>query len=333
MKRAMKKELRRSATVMTIAALLFGFMSAPAAQAETFAFSSSPLTNLNPAGATINGGFTKFPAGKGLYISQCTEPVTGGRPAICSDTVQVWVSDSGERGTVKSTSGITIKPTVAITGRGGSADCSKVTCGLFFQVDHVNNPSLSDKSEDKFLPISFVAGVATPTLSSDVFVVTADGQVLTKNVPSNISYRKSVKIVVTAQSGLTPEVTSSTTDCTFSAGVLTALKGSGICAIDVKTPGNATTAPTPANYPFFVGLGEQAIATIATSVKVGKRLTLPAETTFGEKIGYKTSSKNCQVSKGVLKGIKKGSCVVTATAAGKADMWKPLVRNISIPVK
>jgi hypothetical protein len=333
MKRAMKKELRRSATAMTIAALLFGFMSAPAAQAETFAFSSSPLTNLNPAGATINGGFTKFPAGKGLYISQCTEPTAEGRPAICSDSVQVWVSDSGERGTVKSTSGITIKPTVAITGRGGSADCSKVTCGLFFQVDHVNNPSLSDKSEDKFLAISFAAGVATPALPTDTFVVTADAQVLTKNVPSNIFYRKSVKIVVTTQSGLTPEVTSSTTDCTYSAGILTALKGTGICAIDVKTSGNASFAPTPANYPFYVGLGEQSIATIAASVKVGKRLTLPAETSFGEKIGYKTSSKNCQVSKGVLKGIKKGSCVVTATAAGKVDLWKPLVRNISIPVK
>ena len=333
MKRAMTKNIRPTLISITIAALLVGFIAAPSAQAETFAFSSSPLTNLNPAGATINGGFTKFPAGKGLYISQCTEPTAEGRPAICSDAVQVWVSDSGERGTVKSTSGITIKPTVAISGRGGSADCSKVICGLFFQVDHVNNPSLTDKSEDKFLPISFAAGVATQTLSSDIFVVTADGQVLTKNVPSNIYYRKSVKIVVTTQSGLTPEVTSSTADCTYSAGILTALKGSGICAIDVKTSGNATTQPTPANYPFYVGLGEQSIATIAASIKVGKKVTLPAETSFGEKIGYKTTSKNCQVSKGVLKGIKKGSCVVTATAAGKANLWKPLVRNISIPVK
>ena len=333
MKRAMKKNLSPTAVIVTITALLFGFMTAPSAQAETFAFASSPLTNLNPAGATINGGFTKFPAGKGLYIQQCNEPVAGARPTICSSTVQVWVSDSGTPGTVKSTSGITIKPTVAITGQGGSADCSKVSCGLFFQVDHVNNASLSDRSEDKFLPMTFAAGTAAPALASDVFTVTADGQTLTKNVPSNISYRKSVQITVTAQSGLTAEVTSSTADCTYSAGVLTALKGSGICAIDVKTSGSATFAPTPANYPFYVGLGEQSITKIATSVKVGKKLTLPAESSFGEKIAYRTTSKNCQVSKGVLKGIKKGSCVVTATAAGKLDMWKPLVRNISIPVK
>ena len=176
-------------------------------------------------------------------------------------------------------------------------------------------------------------GTVVLRIDSDVITVTADEQVLTKNVGSNISYRKSIKIAVTTQSGLTPEVISATPDCTYAAGVFTALKGSGVCALSVSTPGNATTAPTSANYPFFVGLGEQSIATFATSVKAGKRITLPVETTFGEKITYRTSSKNCQVSKGVLKGIKKGSCVVTATAAGKVDLWKPMVRNISIPVK
>ncbi len=330
MKRAMKINIRLSAITITISALLVGFMSAPVAQAETFAFTSSPLTNLNPAGATINGGFTKFPADKGLYIQQCNEPVAGARPTICSDSVQVWVSDSGAPGTVKSTSGIAIKPTVTITGRAGSVDCSKLACGLFFRVDHL---APTDVSEDKFLPISFAQGTAAPTLPSDVLTVTADGMILTKNVPSNIFYRKSVQIAVTTQSGLTPEVTSSTADCTYSNGLLTALKGSGVCAIDVKTSGNATTAAATSNYPFFVGLGEQSIAKLATSVKVGKRIALPTETTFGEKITYRTSSKNCQVSKGVLIGIKKGFCVVTATAAGKVDVWKPLVRNISIPVK
>jgi hypothetical protein len=330
MKRAMTKNIRPTLISITFAALLVGFIAAPSAQAETFAFSSSPLTNLNPAGATINGGFTKFPAGKGLYIQQCNEPVAGARPTICSSTVQVWVSDSGTPGTVKPTSAIAISPTVMITGSAGSIDCTKVTCGLFFRVDRMGP---TDFSEDKFLPISFAAGTAAPALASDVFTVTADDQLLTRNVGANISYRKSLKIVVTTQSGLAPEVTSATPDCTYVAGVFTALKGSGVCAITVQTSGNSTTALTSASYPFFVGLGEQSIATIAASIKVGKKVTLPAETSFGEKIGYKTASKNCQVSKGVLKGIKKGSCVVTASAAGKANLWKPLVRNISIPVK
>ena len=330
MKSAMTKHIRPTLVSITLASLLFGFITAPSAQAETFAFTSSPLTNLNPAGATINGGFTKFPAGKGLYIQQCIEPVAGARPTICSSTVQLWVSDSGTPGTVKPTSGISISPTTTITSSAGNADCTKVICGLFFRVDRMGP---TDFSEDKFLPISFAAGTAAPALASDNFTVTADGQVLTRNVGSKISYRKALKIVVTTQSGLTAEITSATPDCTYAAGIFTALKGSGVCALSVSTPGNAATAPTAASYPFFVGLGEQSIAAIATSIKAGKKITLPAETSFGEKITYRTSSKNCQVSKGILKGVKKGSCVVTANAAGKVNLWKPLVRNFSIPVK
>ena len=52
------------------------------ANAETFALvKCSPLTNLDPAGATINGGFTKFPTKAGMYIQQCIAPVGTARPA------------------------------------------------------------------------------------------------------------------------------------------------------------------------------------------------------------------------------------------------------------
>lgn len=323
----MRKVNVRTAIVM--AAVVLSGLSAPQAHAETFKFSSSPLTNLNPAGATINGGFTAFPAGKGLYIQQCIEPVAGTRPTICSETVQVWVSDSGAPGTVKSTSGITIKPTTTITGRAGSADCTKVTCGLFFRIDHL---APTDISEDKFLPITFAAGVAAPVLPADVFTVTADGAALTKNVPSVLSYRKPVTIKVTAQSGLTPEVASSTADCSYANGILTALKGSGICAIDIKTTGNTSYVATSANYPFLVGLGEQTIPALATKLKIGRTLTLPAESSFGEKIIFTTSSKNCSVKSNTVKALKNGRCLVIARAAGKADFWKPLVRNFTITI-
>jgi hypothetical protein len=95
-------KIRKSSIVISIAGLSMAIFSAPVARAETFVFSSSSLTNLNPASATINGGFTKFPAGKGLYIQQCNEPVGAARPTICSDTVQVWVSDTA-MGATKST--------------------------------------------------------------------------------------------------------------------------------------------------------------------------------------------------------------------------------------
>jgi hypothetical protein len=315
-------------TAIVAAAVVLSGLSAPQAFAETFKFTSSPLTNLNPAGATINGGFTAFPAGKGLYIQQCVEPVAGARPTICSDAVEVWVSDVSQ-GATKSTGGIVVKPLAQISGRGGSADCTKVTCGLFFRVDRFGP---NDLSEDKFMPISFAPGVAGPVLPTDVLTVTADGAPLTKNVPSNLIYRKGVAITVSAQSGLTPEVSSATPDCSYANGVITALKGSGLCALSVKTAGNASFAATSANYPFYVGLGEQSIPQIAANVKKGKTLTLPTESSFGEKITFTTASKNCSIKGNKVKGLKKGNCVVVARAAGKADFWKPLVRNFTIKV-
>jgi hypothetical protein len=318
----------RVRTAIVAAAVVLSGLSAPQAFAETFKFTSSPLTNLNPAGATINGGFTAFPVGKGLYIQQCVEPVAGARPTICSDAVEVWVSDVSQ-GATKSTGAIVIKPLTQISGRGGSADCTKVTCGLFFRVDRFGP---NDLSEDKFMPISFAPGVAGPVLPMDIFTVTADGAPLTKNVPSNLIYRKGVTITVTAQSGLTPEVSSATDDCSYANGVITALKGSGLCALSVKTSGNASFAATPANYPFYVGLGEQAIAPFASKITRGKTLSLPVESSFGEKITFTTASKNCSIKSNKVKALKKGNCVVVARAAGKADFWKPLVRNFTIKI-
>jgi len=329
MKREISMRKVKVRTAIVAAAIVLSGLSAPQAFAETFKFSSSPLTNLNPAGATINGGFTAFPAGKGLYIQQCIEPVAGARPIICSDTVQVWVSDSGTPGTVKSTSGIAIKPTTTIAGRAGSADCTKVTCGLFFRVDHL---APTDFSEDTFFPITFAAGVAAPVLPADIFTVTADGAALTKNVPSSLVYRKPVAIAVTTQSGLAAEITSSTADCSYANGVITALKGSGVCAIDIKTAGNASYVATSSNYPFLVGFGEQSIPQFAAKVKVGKSIALPTETSFGEKITFTTKSKNCSVKSGTVKALKKGNCIVVARAAGKSDYWKPLVRNFTISI-
>ena len=302
--------------------------SAPIASAETFVFSSGPLTNLNPATATINGGFTKFPAGKGLYIQQCNEPVGTARPTICSGTIQVWVSDTA-RGAAKSTDPVTIKPTTTITGPTGTVDCTKATCGLFFQVDRFGP---TDTSEDKFMPITFAEGTAAPSLAPDVFTVTANGAPLVRNTPSNLNYRSEVTIVATALSGLATEVTSLNANCVIRDGKISALKGNGECAISVKAAGNATVAPTSAIYPFILGLGEQSIAAFSLKVKVKKKLSLPAQSSFGQNIKYVTESKNCRITRNTVLGVKKGSCRVTASAAGQDGLWKAFVRNYTIKI-
>jgi hypothetical protein len=319
---------RKRFTVIAMVALFSALFAAPAAKAETFIFASSSLTNLNPASAVINGGFTKFPTGKGLYIQQCNEPVGTARPTICSESVQVWVSDTGQ-GATKSTDSITIRPTTTITGRTGTVDCTKVACGLFFQVDRFGP---ADTSEDKFMRITFAEGVSAVSLARDVLTVTANGAPLVPNVASNLTYRSEVKIVATVASGLPTELVSLDPNCVVRDGSITALKGSGDCALSVKTTGNAAVEPTSAIFPFRLGLGEQTIKAFPLTLKVKSKMALPAQSSLGQNIRYLTESKNCRITRNTVLGVKKGSCRVTASAAGQDGLWKALVRNYTIKI-
>lgn len=313
-----------------IAGIAISLVSVNPSHAETFAFSSSPLTNLDPSGATINGGFTKFPTKAGMYIQQCIAPVGTARPATCSDTIQLWVSAAGGPGTTSPTGPIALKVSSTITGKGVTVDCTTTQCGLFFRLDHT---APTDFSEDKFFPITFAKGAAAPALAADEVTVSLNGKPLVRNVPSNLAYRADAKIVATTKSGLPVTFTSLTPDCTYSNGVFTALKGAGQCALGYATAGNATTAAATGNFPFILTLGNQKIEGVIKSVKKGQVKTLPMETNFGNQITYKALGKNCAVEANTVKALKSGSCVIKATAAGKVDTWAALEQTLTIPIK
>lgn len=313
-----------------IAGIVISLVSVNPSHAETFAFSSSPLTNLDPSGATINGGFTKFPTKAGMYIQQCIAPVGTSRPATCSDTIQLWVSAAGGPGTTSPTGPIALKVAGTITGKGTTVDCTTTQCGLFFRLDHT---APTDFSEDKFFPITFAKGAAAPVLAADEVTVTLNGKPLVRNVPTNMAYRADAKIVATTKSGLPVTFTSLTPDCTYVNGVFTALKGAGQCALGYATAGNATTAAATGNFPFILTLGNQKIEGVTKNVKKGQVKALPMETNFGSPITYKVLGKNCAVEANTVKALKSGSCVIKATAVGKADTWAPLEQTLSIPIK
>ncbi len=313
-------------TAVAIAISSLGF--AATAQAETFAFSSSPLTNLDPTGSTVNGGFTKFPTKAGLYIQQCVAPVGADRPATCSDTIQIWVSASGGPGTTSPTGPIALKVAGSITGKGVTVDCTKVQCGLFFRFDHT---APTDTSEDKFFPITFKAGTTAPALAADEVTVTLNGTPLVRNVPSNLAYRADAKIVAAAKSGAAVTLTSLTPECAYSNGVLTALKGAGQCALAYSTVATATTAAASGNFPFLLTPGNQRVALKSLVIAKGKTKALPATTNFGSEISYKSNSKNCRVELNMVE--VKGACTLTATAAAKADMWLALKSTIKVTIK
>lgn len=313
-------------TAVTIAIASLG--SIAPAQAETFVFASSPLTNLDPAGATINGGFTKFPTKAGMYIQQCVAPVGTARPATCSDTIQLWVSGSGGQGTTSPTGAIAIKVAGSIIGKGVTVDCTQVQCGLFFRLDHT---AATDTSEDKFMPISFKQGSSAPALAADEITVTLNGTPLVRNVPRNLAYRADAKIVATAKSGAAVNLTSLTPDCTYSNGVLTALKGSGQCALAYSTVASATTAAASGNFPFVLVPGAQKISLSALTIAKGKTKALPATTNFGSEVKYSSNSKNCRVELNVVE--VKGPCTLTAHADEKAGMWSALHKVIKVKNK
>lgn len=300
------------------------------AQAETFAFASSPLTNLDPAGATINGGFTKFPTKAGMYIQQCIAPVGTTRPVTCSDTLQLWVTAAGGPGTTSPTGAIAMKVSGSITGKGVAVDCTTTQCGLFFRLDHT---APTDTSEDKFLPITFRAGTAAPVLATDEITVTLNATALVRNVPSNLAYRADAKIVATAKSGLPISFTSLTPECSYLDGTLTALKGAGQCALGYSTAGNATTAAASGNFPFILTPGTQKIGSLPKSLKVGANKSLPKSSNFGEVIMYKTSAKSCTIKANVVKASKSGACVLDYHAAAKDGMWQMSHGSVTIAIK
>lgn len=320
---------RFTAIALAIATAIPVISAAPS-HAETFAFTSGSLTNLNPAGATINGGFTKFPTGSGMYIQQCLAPVGTARPVTCSDTLQLWVSANGEPGTISSTGPIAMKVAGSITGRGVTVDCTTAQCGLFFRRDHT---ATADTSEDKFLPISFVKGATAPVLAADEITVTLNGKILVRNVPSNLAYRANTMIVATAKSGLIVTLTSLTPDCTYNNGAFTALKGTGQCALAFATDGNATTAAAAGNFPFLLVPGEQRIERMTKNLIKGKPKAFPVETNFGSAITYKSLTKNCIVELNLAQANKSGECKVRATAPAKIGMWNALSIVYTIPVK
>ncbi|QLL23813.1 hypothetical protein DLE03_05560 [Actinobacteria bacterium IMCC25003] len=322
-------KLKKSIPAVLLGTLI-ALVSATPSQAETFAFSSSPVTNLNPSGATINGGFTKFPTTAGMYIQQCIAPVGTARPTTCSDTIQLWVTAAGGPGTTSPTGPIALKVASTITGKGVTVDCTTTQCGLFFRLDHT---APTDFSEDKFMPITFAKGAAAPALAADEVTVTLNGNPLVRNVPSNLAYRAEAKIVATAKSGLPVTFTSLTPDCTYTNGVFTALKGAGQCALGYTTAGNATTAAASGNFPFILTLGNQKIEGVTKSIKKGQIKSLPLETNFGSQITYKALGKSCSVEKNTVKAMKSGTCSIKASAAGKADTWAPLEQMLSIPIK
>ncbi|MBC7463794.1 MAG: hypothetical protein H7227_06005 [Actinobacteria bacterium] len=209
-------------------------------------------------------------------------------------------------------------------------ECGVNKCSIFLTFDHTNS---RDRSEDQLIPISFAAGVSTPTKPKDTIAASVDGKELSTSIPGTLAYRTPVTITATAKSSGTITFGSSTPDCTVVDGVITALKGAGACDITVSTADSIEYQKTTAHYPFLLTQGVQIIPIAKSVLKKGATIKLATVTNFGGKINYKSvTAKTCSVKGSTLKGLKKGACVISASAVGQDGLWAETRSRKSIKI-
>ena len=302
-----------------VAAVLIAVGVAPSAMAQTSIMTgSSPLTNLNPLGATLHLGLSNFPDGKGIYIFEVVKNPTGARPTIINNdqSSQAWVIANGPAGSTSPMGDIK----VVVTATFGGQTCTD-NCGLYFEYDHTNS---TDTSEDHFVPISFSAAAPTSAGSETTTAsVTVSGQIdgvaLSASQPGTLAYQTPKYVVAAASDGSTPTLKitadpSGKTFCVLNGNYIKAVSGTGACNLEIHS------GAAVGYFPFMLSKGIQSAKQSVTSIKVGKPKNVALKTSFGEKIAYKSATpKICAAVDNTIIGLKVGSCVLNASAVGTAN--------------
>ncbi len=302
-----------------VAAVLIAVGVAPSAMAQTSIMTgSSPLTNLNPLGATLHLGLSNFPDGKGIYIFEVVKNPTGGRPTIINNdqSSQAWVIANGPAGSTSPMGDIK----VVVTATFGGQTCTD-NCGLYFEYDHTNS---TDTSEDHFVPISFSAAAPTSAGSETTTAsVTVSGQIdgvaLSASQPGTLAYQTPKYVVAAASDGSTPTLKitadpSGKTFCVLNGNYIKAVSGTGACNLEIHS------GAAVGYFPFMLSKGIQSAKQSVTSIKVGKPKNIALTTNFQEMISYKsTTPKICTAVDNTIIGLKVGSCLLNASAVGSAN--------------
>jgi hypothetical protein len=328
--------MKRIITALAIVALAVGI--APQAHAAT-TFQGGPLTALSSnAPTSIHIALTGYPTTYGLYIEQAVKTTDGTRPTVHG--APLWVSSVAadlSQGATSIKSDIVL---VVDNGHSWGADCAHQQCGIFIRADH-NATSIT--SEDQFIPLTFEASTApAPTSTAAPSSTpaptalpadTIDIKVAGSAVPLSIWYETPITLQITTESGLAPKLISYVSDlCVLDGFTVKALKGTGTCDIAVSTAGNEKYGPATKHVVLTAEPATQTLNKSSAAVKVGKSVSLSGSTSFGEMIKYTTSSKNCSVKGSTVKGLKTGSCVVSASAPGTAN-YGALKASVVVTVK
>ncbi|NQW74679.1 MAG: hypothetical protein HQ451_03765 [Candidatus Planktophila sp.] len=306
---------------LVLGILLVSFLMPVAAFAAQTKFVGGPLTNLESQGATINITLSNVPTKGGLYIQQCVEAAVGTRSAVCNKAVELWISTAQGASFLPSDL-IKFKPTGSYVVAATTVDCTVSKCGVFMRFDHTVP---GDLTEDQFFPLTFKAApTGSAALAADEITATINGISVSTRAPATLAYRQVGALVATSKASAALTYRSLAPTCSLKGSEVTALTGSGECAIAVTSAGNATSATVTLILPIRLTLGVQTVGNtvVAPTTKAFTKIPLALVSNFGEKIKYKAVG-SCSVIKALLT-VRRGTCEITATAPGRKSTFEPL---------
>ena len=308
-------------------ALICALLTPLSASAKT-TITGGPFTNLPATGQVVTLKLTGYPANSGFYILQCLDHHDDARPDTCNPNNQLWISTS-PGANFAPTADIQFRPTATFVYRNNTIDCTKRRCEIFIRLDHM---ATGDRTEDQFIPLSFV-GSSTPAATADVLTAYMDSKRIKSGTNIAVRYQDAFTLSVSARSGATVTLSTTSTSCTLVGNRVTITKGTGVCDIAAASPGNAQFTPITEHYLFKSYPAIQRI-TINTNVKAGASLTLPLTSNYGEKISYESSSTaNCTLTGNVVRFEKVGACLVKATALAKSDTYQSMNQTIVFKIR
>jgi hypothetical protein len=323
--------------------LCAGVMTAisPATADSGYSASAAPTTGLR-TGDTVTLTVSGLSGSLGVYASVCQAGATPMTiPTMCDQASTQWIT-SGAPGSTKSPAAITVQSafdgkTSPSAATSTAVNCINTACVLYVRGDHNNS---TNYSLIRTFPLTFTFGgrVRTPDTATARYGSTT----LQPNQPGQLNYRTPLKLKVKALSGLTVTLTSLTPDCGVAGNVITALKGTGVCAIAATTKGSFAYAPLFVNFPFYLNPAQQTIQTKwskPTARKVGTSVTIYASsftTNMEQPVSLSTVSTSCTVvstnNGWTLQFTSAGTCTVTARAEARADKWTAATASTSYNV-
>lgn len=316
----MKSNLK--VALVAFASIALSLSGLTAAQATSYSVSVSPTENLK-SGDTVTLTVSGLSGALGVYASLCKAGETMmDLPTICDEATNAWITGTGAMGSSVSPVQMTLSAT--FTDGADEVDCTVDDCVIYVRGDHNN---MGDFSLIRAPQLFFVAGGAVRLVDSAT--ATYGSTTLLPNQPGNLSYRMPITLNVVAGSGLPATLTSLTPDCTVNGNVVTALKGTGVCAIGATTAGDTNYRPLNVNFPFYLNKTTPTLTANWPSLKKvvkGQQIKLWRKwyaTSLDQEVQVKSLTKSVCTIKNTAKSFQLtfkavGTCTLQATAWGNA---------------